>query len=290
MAEEDKEAREAEVEDAAGSDGGSSSDGEQVEANAAAASGSGSQGGKNKGRKVVLSDGRVVSCKVRNHVNPLQPHFQKPVPVPTDGGWSKIYGDLAKPAVLDLGCAKADKKFPKFNWLGIEIREPLVARANEWVQEQKLDNLHYIFGNASAGMTLLGSMPPGFVKRVTIQCPDPLFKKKHQKRRMVTDRLVAELASHMSEGAMLFVQSDVEQVAMQMVDTVAANGTFERITELSGSILDENSSGEQAAPVAPVPRPRPIDGGDFHNTSIGGGEWEHKGAGAEPDGSYQWLP
>mmetsp|Transcript_10174 Transcript_10174/g.23077 ORF Transcript_10174/g.23077 Transcript_10174/m.23077 type:complete len:326 (-) Transcript_10174:60-1037(-) len=251
------------------------------------------RGVKQTGRKrsqVVLSDGRVVSCKVRNHVNPLHPHFQKPVLGPANGDWSKVFADLEKPLVMDVGsakgrfCLEGAKRCPEFNWLGLEIREPLVARANEWVKEQNLGNLHYIFGNANAGIAgLLDSMPSGFLQRVTIQCPDPLFKKKHQKRRMVTDRLIAELADHMRAGSVLFVQSDVEQVAMQMVDTIAAAHKFERVTALP------TKATEDGVAIAPVARPRPIDGGDYHDTAIGGGDWEHKGAGAEEDGSYQWL-
>eukprot|EP00971_Amphidinium_carterae_P317100 6303527-Amphidinium_carterae.1 len=125
---------------------------------------------RRKRSQVVLSDGRIVSCKVRNHVNPLLPRLQKPVPGPDD--WSKVFSDLEKPLVMDLGsakgrfCLEGAKRCPEFNWLGIEIREPLVARANEWVKEQSLGNLHYIFGNASAGITgLLSSMPSGIVQR-----------------------------------------------------------------------------------------------------------------------------
>jgi tRNA (guanine-N7-)-methyltransferase len=62
----------------------------------------------------------------------------------------------------------------------------------------------------------LGSMPAGAFKYVTIQCPDPWFKKRHQKRRMVTPTLATEIARHMSSGGVVFLQSDVEAVAKQV--------------------------------------------------------------------------
>jgi len=251
--------------------------------------------GRRKKSQVTLSDGRVVSVKVRNHVNPLLPHFQKPVPVPAGGDWGKVFRDLSKPIVLDIGAAKGRfclegaRRFPEFNWLGIEIREPLVVRANEWSKEENLGNLHYIFGNASAGVAdLLTSMPAGMLRRVTIQCPDPCFKKKHQKRRMVTNRLVEELAAHMPSAAVLFVQSDVAQVAMQMADTVAAvaRDAFVRVERLPAEGGAASASG---APIEPVRRARATVGRDYQDKDVGGGEWEHKGAGAV-EGSYNWLP
>jgi len=243
-----------------------------------------------KRSQVVLSDGRVASVKVRNHVNPLLPRLQKPVPVPEGGAWDKVFADLSKPIVLDLGCAKGRfclegaKRFPEFNWLGVEIREPLVVRANEIGKEQGLDNLHFIFGNASAGIVdLLKSLPEGRLQEVTVQCPDPCFKKKHQKRRMVTNRLVKELGDHMCPGSVLFVQSDVEQVAMQMVDTIASSDRFGRVERLPPSLTLNDS------PIDPLRRLSATRGRDYKDCSIGGGEWELKGAGAEPDGSYRWL-
>eukprot|EP00928_Gymnodinium_smaydae_P027288 TRINITY_DN21146_c0_g1_i1.p1 TRINITY_DN21146_c0_g1~~TRINITY_DN21146_c0_g1_i1.p1 ORF type:complete len:383 (+),score=98.69 TRINITY_DN21146_c0_g1_i1:105-1253(+) len=258
-----------------------------------------------KRSQVTLSDGRVVSSHVRNHVNPLLPHFQKPVPVPCGGDWSKVFKDPSLPFVLDIGCAKGRfclegaKRFPAFNWIGVEIREALVVRANQWVQEEKLGNLHYIFGNASAGMAeLLRSMPADGLRHVTIQCPDPWFKKKHQKRRMLTQRLAEELAANMPSESTIFVQSDVEQVAMQMSDFLAATGGFARVDRIP--TLAESSAaaagGDAAAQspagagaIAPVPRPRATAGRDYQDKAVGGGEWEHKGAAAAADGSYAWL-
>mmetsp|Transcript_71608 Transcript_71608/g.232828 ORF Transcript_71608/g.232828 Transcript_71608/m.232828 type:complete len:324 (-) Transcript_71608:123-1094(-) len=276
--------------DESGSSGDEEDEAEAATDSAAPSAGaSGGQLGRLPGRRkksqVTLSDGRVVSSKVRNHVNPLLPHFQKPVAV---RDWSKVYKDLSKPIVLDLGCAKGRfclegaKRFPEFNWLGIEIREPLVVRANEWVVEEKIPNLHYIFGNASAGIAdLLASMPTGMLRRVTVQCPDPCFKKKHQKRRMVTDRVISELADGMLAGSYLFVQSDVEQVSMQMADVIAANGRFERVERIEDAVAP-------SAAIEPVARPNATVGKDYQDHAVGGGEWEHKGTGAV-EGSYNWL-
>lgn len=248
------------------------------------------QGKRAKRSQVTLSDGRVVSSHVRNHVNPLLPHFQKPVPVPAGGDWGQVFRDTSLPIVLDIGCAKGRfclegaKRFPAFNYIGVEIREPLVVRANMWVKEQGLKNLTYIFGNASAGMAdLLTSLPVGKLSRVTIQCPDPWFKKKHQKRRMLTEKLAKELGELVPVGCLIFVQSDVEQVAMQMTDFLSVTGSFGNATSAS---LEDGALASAA--IQAVARPKATVGKDYQDKTVGGGEWEHKGAGAD-NGSYNWL-
>ena len=52
--------------------------------------------------------------------------------------------------------------------------------------------------------------------------PDPWFKKRHVKRRVVQPDLVRVLAEHLPEGGWLFMQSDVLDVAQEMRETVRA--------------------------------------------------------------------
>lgn len=107
---------------------------------------------------------------------------------------------------------------------------------------------------------------------------------------MVTSQLVAELTDHMPADSVLFLQSDVEQCAMQMADAFAACGGFRRI---NGVPQDKSESSYGAASehkaMEPIARPRPTVGKDYATADVGGGEWENQGA-AAVDGSYQWLP
>ena len=47
---------------------------------------------------------------------------------------------------------------------------------------------------------------------VTIQFPDPHFKNRHAKRRVVTRELVTTLAKFMPSGSTVFLQSDIQSV------------------------------------------------------------------------------
>ena len=63
---------------------------------------------------------------------------------------------------------------------------------------------------------------------MTIQFPDPWFKKKHHKRRVLQPELQLAIAAALAEGTALFVQSDVLAVIEPMVAVIEASGCFER--------------------------------------------------------------
>ncbi|MEH2444134.1 tRNA (guanosine(46)-N7)-methyltransferase TrmB [Nostoc sp.] len=171
--------------------------------------------------------------RVRQHVNPLAKKYQTPAS-PLD--WGKIYAKPNQPLHLDIGCAKGQFLLnmasiePNWNYLGLEIREPLVVEANKLRSELALTNLHYLFCNVNNSLdSLLSSLPLGSLQRVTIQFPDPWFKTRHAKRRVVQPELVAELASYLAVGGIVFVQSDMEFIAVEMRDRFAANPAYQKV-------------------------------------------------------------
>src|SRR5258708_18667078 len=115
--------------------------------------------------------------RVHQHVNPLSPFYrQSPKPVDI----AEAFADPELLLHLDIGCARG--RFilrmataePNWNFLGIEIREPLVDEANRIASETNLTNLHYIFCNAMLWLDkLLSGIPLGRLQMVTIQFPDP---------------------------------------------------------------------------------------------------------------------
>jgi len=170
--------------------------------------------------------------RVRQHVNPLAIRYQTPVN-PID--WEKIYLDINQPLLLDIGCARGKflldmaKLEPESNFLGLEIREPLVEAANKMCSELGLTNLHYIFCNANNSLKpLLSSLPAGILQQVTIQFPDPWFKNRHAKRRVAQPELVLELADYLAPGRTVFLQSDVKFVAEEMCERFEENSNFKR--------------------------------------------------------------
>jgi tRNA (guanine-N7-)-methyltransferase len=172
--------------------------------------------------------------RVHQHVNPLAPYYrQAPEPLEIE----KIFAKPNLPLFLDIGCArgrfilKMAEITPDQNFLGVEIREPLVREANLIGQDKKLENLHYEFCNAMMALDrLLEKLPANLLQTVTIQFPDPWFKKKHAKRRMVNRELVETVVAHLAGRGRIFVQTDIEFLAKEMFDLFRQNENLREIS------------------------------------------------------------
>jgi tRNA (guanine-N7-)-methyltransferase len=160
--------------------------------------------------------------RVHQHVNPLAPYYRfTPQPILLEN----IFALPRLPLFLDVGCARGRfiLKMAEIdgaqNFLGVEIREPLVAEAKRIGKENNLTNLHYEFCNAMNEFDkLLEQLPANSLQTVTIQFPDPWFKKKHAKRRMVTAELIETIVNHLAENGKIFVQTDIESLAEEMFE------------------------------------------------------------------------
>ncbi|CAI5467942.1 unnamed protein product [Closterium sp. Yama58-4] len=121
---------------------------------------------------------------------------------------------------------------PPLNFLGFEIRDKLVQRTDTWRRQLALRNAHFVVANATSALESVLATYPGPLVAVSILCPDPHFKKKHRKRRVVQQGLVEAIGRVMVPGGHVFVESDVEEVAADMYrqfadDLVAAGGAGE---------------------------------------------------------------
>ena len=177
--------------------------------------------------------------RFRQHVNPLARQYQQPTELSDQ--WPVDVFDVVqeRPLHIDVGCGKggfllayAASEFAareEYNYLGLEIR-PMVAQfAKERVAIHKLQGkLDFLGCNANVDLDRLltryhdAAAAPHLLTRVSIQYPDPHFKKQHAKRRVVTPALVDIIAKYMppSDGV-VFLQSDVKNVLDDMRDRVA---------------------------------------------------------------------
>ena len=169
---------------------------------------------------------------VRQHVNPLSRIHQQPRPLPPP---EALFADPSLPLHLDIGCARGRfllataALLPGRNHLGVEIRRPLVEVAEAERQARELTNLHFLFCNANISLQdWLAALPAGQLDLVTLQFPDPWFKLRHHKRRVLQPGLLRAIAAALAPGRELFLQSDVAPLIEPMVALVKASGCFER--------------------------------------------------------------
>lgn len=187
--------------------------------------------------------------RVHQHVNPLAPYYrQSPQPVKID----EIFTRPELPLLLDIGCARGRfilrmaKVEPDWNFLGVEIREPLVDEANRIAAEEGLENLHYTFCNAMLWLEkLISNVPEGRLQTVTIQFPDPWFKKKHAKRRMVNPELVDTVVTKLAPAGRIFVQTDIEFLAEEMFELFRSDERL-TVTEITENPFPVKTEREKA--------------------------------------------
>lgn len=137
--------------------------------------------------------------RVRQHVNPFS--YREPVAVPR---WEETFPRPELPLEVDVGCAHGDflieraRLQPDCNFLGLEIRLPMVERTNAKLAREGLDNIRLLRCNANQSWRDLFAERP--LRRVYVHFPDPWFKAKHHKRRVVTPDFVAAIRETLEPG------------------------------------------------------------------------------------------
>ncbi|MEL6384741.1 MAG: tRNA (guanosine(46)-N7)-methyltransferase TrmB [Cyanobacteria bacterium J06626_18] len=174
----------------------------------------------------------MAAVRVRQHVNPLSSKYQTTIAALD---WGAIFRQPEQPLHIDIGCAKGyflmqmAAQQPDWNFLGLEIRKPLVDAALQKRDAMAGRNLHFLFCNANTSLVeVLASFTPNPLRQVSIQFPDPWFKKRHQKRRVVQPELIQCLADFLPVDGRVILQSDVEEVAQEMCDRFAEHSAFQR--------------------------------------------------------------
>ena len=162
---------------------------------------------------------------MRQHVNPLSQFFQLPLSLPSK---NVLFSKSHYPIHLDIGSAKGEflielaTKCPDWNFVGLEIREPLIDLCEKKRKKLELNNLKFLFCNVNVSLDeWLSDLDYGQLKRVSIQFPDPWFKRKHFKRRVLNINLLNSIAKSMSKDGEIFIQSDILKLIEYMTNTIA---------------------------------------------------------------------
>ena len=170
---------------------------------------------------------------MRQHVNPLSKNFNDIERFPP---LIEMYGDSKLNLHLDIGCASGQFLFDlalvntSWNYLGIEIREKLVETAKSKVREREIKNLYFLFGNA---INILNDAQSKLiiknVKSISFNFPDPWFKKRHYKRRVIQPEFINILSNSLQKGTLIFIKTDVKDLFDYMDYTISSNFYFKTI-------------------------------------------------------------
>ena len=172
---------------------------------------------------------------MRQHVNPLSKNFDEIERIPS---LIEMFNDSNLNLHLDIGCASGEFLFDlaldnkNWNYLGIEIRERLVKKAKLRLEDSEINNLYFVFGNAN---NILNDYRSKFivknVKSISFNFPDPWFKKRHHKRRLIQSSFIELLSNSMQKGSQIFIKTDVKDLFEYMDCTILSNLNFKKINK-----------------------------------------------------------
>jgi tRNA (guanine-N7-)-methyltransferase len=175
--------------------------------------------------------------------------------------FAAVFGRDA-PTVLEIGFGMGEATahiaalMPETNFLCCEVHEPGVGALLKRIGEQELRNIRIVQHDAVEVQANM--IAPHSLAGAHIFFPDPWHKLRHNKRRLIQQPLVAQLASRLEPGGYLHCATDWQPYAMQILQV------------LSGEPLLENT----AAVFAPKPHYRPLTKFEKRGIKLGHGVWD----------------
>ncbi len=119
--------------------------------------------------------------------------------------------------------------FPERSIVGIEVRKNPVELLKIKLKKEAIKNAYVIHGTAE--ICLADMIPDGSLNRVFIFHPDPWFKKRHHKRRVINPKFLVQLRPKLAPNATLYVSTDVAPLWDSMEETILDSGYFNTIED-----------------------------------------------------------
>ena len=118
----------------------------------------------------------------------------------------------AQPVVMEIGYGMGEatwqiaKANPAINYLGVEVHMPGVGKLMAKLNEYELTNVRLIERDVFEVFHFMIS--DGALDGVHLYFPDPWPKKRHNKRRIVNQRFISEVARKLKPGGYLHIATD----------------------------------------------------------------------------------
>lgn len=190
----------------------------------------------------VRRSGRVTEAQDRAWTE-LAPHYM--IDAPRDAAATSVRpGSQLHPAavwgreaplVVEIGSGQghaivhAAASRPGVDFLAIEVFRAGLARTMLDADRAGVRNLRLVEANAPEVLQHL--LPEAAAAELWVFFPDPWHKKKHAKRRLVTDAFAALAAHALQDGGMLRLATDWEDYALQMRAVMSRAPRFEAAFE-----------------------------------------------------------
>ena len=175
----------------------------------------------------------------RQHANPF--NIRGPIEVPH---WGEVFGREA-PIAVDVGCGGGDftlalaRQHPEWNVVGLEIRQHFVSGLIEKAGKLQISNLWALLANAN--LHLHDLFENESVIFVSLNFPDPWYKKRHHKRRVMQTSWLDILAKKMLPGGTLHLMTDFLPIAESSLEILRVHPEFSPLE--ADDFLSQSSTG-----------------------------------------------
>lgn len=186
----------------------------------------------------------------RAHSNPFSDHQLEYPSSPDEMDWSKLYPYyyneetqkmIKDVTVADIGCGfgglmiDLSPALPNDLILGMEIRvqvtnyveDRIIALRSQNVKTHGFQNINVLRGNAMKFIP--NFFQKGQLSKMFFCFPDPHFKQRKHKARIITDTLLSEYAYVLREGGIIYTITDVLDLHEWMVKHLESHPLFERL-------------------------------------------------------------
>lgn len=116
---------------------------------------------------------------------------------------------------------------PTHRFLLFEVRKEWVVRTAGWLDREKLDSARLIHDDARP--LLMRLFEPGSVAAFSVFFPDPWWKKRHLKRRVMSPDLIEVMHRLLAPGGLMHFRTDVHSYFEIVEGLFAAHDGFERV-------------------------------------------------------------
>jgi tRNA (guanine-N7-)-methyltransferase len=126
--------------------------------------------------------------------------------------------------------------------LGIEIKKKLAYQVAQRCERLGLSRVRALSGDVR--IVLPAMQPDAALARVFMHFPDPWWKKRHSKRRLIGEELLDQLARLLRPGGELYIQTDVQERADEGLAQLREHAAFELSGD--GGLIAENPYGARS--------------------------------------------
>jgi tRNA (guanine-N7-)-methyltransferase len=156
----------------------------------------------------------------------VSPNYAELAPLPPEGEiflyeFFPNYGEIE----LEIGTGRGMFLFervrisPNSCILGIEIKKKWAYKVSERCKREGIKRARIMTGDAREILPRI--RPAESLSRIFLHFPDPWWKKRHAKRRILSRELIDDFLRLLKVGGELFVQTDVEERAREYTTQIS---------------------------------------------------------------------